>query len=348
MKRASTLIGIILIVVVMPLSAGEGAVSALGLDEVPGAYAVYRDSRGAIPAYLGLCYLGGNELAIRRWVPSSGEEYLLNETWYVRDEAGGSLVEAGSMSLIRGKADETLGALIGDVALWLQVWFETRARFADSPRYEAGERNGMVFEYWVPIARLRSVSRGGEPAGSGELTLVTVGVLASTNDPAFYAYRGEPARPAGAGTAIVASGGARKVPLDGLTVSLDANWTAGQDGSYRVSGAGGLLARLAAEPLEVAGPGPEPGISDAFGLIRLLVIYSSPVMIADSLRVFVHAEYPCLFYRSYDPVSGVTTARYRTFVPRGGSSLVIVTLSVEDATFARNREYFESIFFGGR
>ncbi len=344
MKRAITLTGVLFAFAAVPLFASPGGVAALGFDEIPGAYAVYRDSRGPGPAYVGLCYLGGNELAIRRWVPSSGEELLFNETWYVRDEAAGPSVEAGTLNLIRGKAEDGAGPLIGEVSLWLQVWLETRARFSASPRYEAGERNGMVFEYWVPVARLRSVSAGGEPAGSGELTLVTVGVLSSANDPAFYAYRGEPSRAAGPGVAISSAGAPREVPLDGLKVSLDANWTAGQDGSYRIARAGGLLARLAAEPLDVAGS----GVSDAFGLIRLLVLYSSPVMIADSLRVFVHAEYPCLFYRSYDPGTGVTTARYRTFVPRGGSSLAVVTLSVEDAAFARNREYFESVFFGGR
>ncbi len=344
MKRAITLTVILLTLAAGTSFASPGGYAPLRIDEVSGAYAVYRDSRGPVPAYVGLCYLGGNELALRRWVPSTGEEHLLNETWYLREDSGGQRVEAGTMSLIRGKADERLGALIGEVATWLQTWLETRERFSDTPRYEAGERNGMVFEYWVPVARLRSVSPDGAGAGSGELTLVTVGVLASANDPAFYAYRGEPVPSTGPGAAIVASGSARAVPLDGLTVNLDDNWKAGTDGSYRFVGSGGAIARLAAEPLDVA----SSGVTDAFGLIRLLVLYSSPVMIADSLRVFVASEYPCLFYRSYDPATKVTTARYRTFIPRGGESLAIVTLSVEDAMFTRNRDYFESIFFGGR
>jgi|GEM_PF-3147119 len=367
MKRS--LLAILGAVCLAPLLFSDPAVfSPLAFDEIPGSYAIYRDDRGATPVYVGICFIAGNELALRRYDPSDKSEILLKQTFYTTDSrSGGRTLEPGTVSLLRGslKSGDGASAFPGEVYAWMSIWLDTRGRFADSTQYEVPGEYISLFEYWVPVIQLRGIARAADFGGNGEASipadggtaggsevpgtgsagaavrLVTAGILSSGTDPAFYSFAGEP-NPVDGPDVKITPREPIEIDLDGLSARVDGNWSKGQNGGYRLMGKDGQLAWLGSESLDLKDSGAR-GILD---LIKLLVLYTPEVVIADSLRIFVHAEYPCLFYRSYDPSTGMVTARYRIFVPRNGSGLSIVTLGARDSVFAKNRAYLEGLLFG--
>lgn len=320
----------------------------LSFDEAPGSYAIYRDDRGAAPVYLGICFISGNELALRRYDTSDQSEILIKQTFYTTSSpSGAQTLEPGTVNVLRGTLGSGGGesAFLGDVYDWMSTWLDTKSRFADSTQYEVAGKDVSLFEYWVPVIQFRGIRAGSadsSASGGAVVRLVTAGILSSGTDPAFYSFTGEPL-PVESPAAEIRSGESVDVTLGGLSVSLDGNWSRGQDGVYSVMGGGGRLAWIGSEVLDLKDSGAR-GILD---LIKFLVLYTPEVVIADSLRIFVHAEYPCLFYRSYDATTGTIIARYRMFVPMEGSGLSIVTLGARDSVFARNRAYLEGILFGG-
>lgn len=320
----------------------------LAFDEVPGSYAIYRDDRGVAPVYLGICFVSGNELALRRYDTSDQSEILIKQTFYTTSSpSGAQTLEPGTLSVLRGTLGSGGGesAFPGEIYDWMSTWLDTRQRFADSTQYEAAGRDVSLFEYWVPVIQLRGIrtaSADASAVGNAVVRLVTAGILSSGTDPAFYSFTGEPLS-VESPAAEIRPLESVDVTLGGLSVNLDGNWSRGQDGSYGIMGGGGRLAWIGSEVLDLKDSGAR-GILD---LIKFLVLYTPEVVFADSLRIFVHAEYPCLFYRSYDASTGTVIVRYRMFVPREGSGLSIVTLGARDSVFARNRAYLEGILFGG-
>jgi len=176
-------------------------------------------------------------------------------------------------------------------------------------------------------------------------TLVTAGIMQTAADPAFYGYTGEPEILAGpvlqGSVGSLVPGEPVPVLMDGLSIPLDANWQRGGDGVYRIGGVTGGDAYCTVESLDLA----DFGNSDSFDLIKLFILYSGGTLLPEGLRIFVYDEYPCLFYRVWDPVRKQVTVQYRMFVPRSGTAVSVVSLGVFESVYNENRAYFDGILF---
>jgi hypothetical protein len=316
----------------------------LVFKEVPGAYAIYRDTRFGETAYVGLCAVGGNELALRMYVPSTQSELLVMQTFYTVENpsgSGGLDIEPGTIDLIRGdfSADDATKRLLPLVYNWMNAWLHSRSRFEEMPEYAFDEDGMYLFQYWIPVLQMKDADISPDAAAGG-VTLVTAGVAESGTDPAFFEYRGEAKVVAGPAFALKA-GEERMVDIAGLSAPLDSNWISGEDGVYRIPGKTGRDAYFMAEVLDTE----QFGDSDTFDMIKLFLLYSGGTLLPEGLRIFSFDDNPCLFYRLYDPGTGQVTVQYKMFLPRDGKSITVLSLGAFESIFTANRDFFESILF---
>jgi hypothetical protein len=309
--------------------------------ETVGAYAIYRDARPEGEAYIGICYLGGNELAIRLFESASGNELLFTQTWYVSS----GKAAPGTISLVRGSFDSSplAGRVDSLVAEFADAWLASRDRFAEESEFAvAGETPGYDFRYWVPVFRVYAsgIERENPETGEGSVALATAGIAQSGSDAAFYDFDGFPKAKTGPVDAI-AAGSPRVVSVDGFSVPLDSNWAEGDDGIWRVARKGAQDAAFLIESLDLS----DYGDRDVFDLIRLLVLNSGWRLLPEDLRIFVFNERPCVHYRVFDPETETVTVQYKMFIPRGESRFSLVSLSIYEPLYEANRDYFDSILF---
>jgi hypothetical protein len=328
-------------VVADPLLESAPEYQPLDFAETQGAYAIYRDTRGGEDAYIGLCFLGGNELAVRLFVPATGSELLFTQTWYVSS----GRAAPGTISLVKGAfgSSAVAGELIPLLTGWADAYLSSRGRFDDEPDFSVERDDGTLdFGYWVPVFRvLASGSERANPdTGKGSITLVTAGIAQSGNDPAFYAFRGFPSIKTGP-VETIARGTPLTASVDGYSVALDSNWARGRDGIWRIARAGAQDAAFLIEPLDLSAYGDR----DVFDLIRLLVLNSGWQLVPGDLRIFVFNECPCVFFRVFDPATETVTAQYKMFIPREGARFSMVSLSIYEPLYEANRAYFDSILF---
>lgn len=312
--------------------------------ETPGAFAVYRDTRFGGNAYIGLCAMGGNQLALRLYEPATKNELLVLQTFYTtpKGEKSGQLdIEPGSLDLIRGdfSASEASQRLLPLVYNWLNAWLHSRTRFDQAHEFDFEEDGRYHFQYWVPVLQMGGADLQDAEA-NGSVSLVTAGMASSADDPAFFDYTGEPETVAGPKVSIVASA-ARSVKVDGLAFPLDDNWKQDGDGLYRIAQSTPQDAYFMVETVNRG----DFGNLDSFGLIKILLLGSGTTLLPDSLRVFASGDSPAVFYRVYDPASGQVSVQYKLFVPRDEERLSIVSLGAFESVYADNKEYFDAILF---
>jgi hypothetical protein len=159
-----------------------------------GEYAYYRDTRGESVAYIGLCVMGRNKLAIRLWESDNGNELIVLETFFTTGDkyaAGGLTAEEGTIDLIRG--DFSMGrsaSVLSEVLSWADAWVKARPLSGSVFEFTGGASSEYVFQSRVPVMQLRGTL---SDAGGKALELVKAGVLVSGADPAFYGWKGEDA-----------------------------------------------------------------------------------------------------------------------------------------------------------
>lgn len=324
-----------------PFSANPPVYKPIDFAEIPGAFAIYHDTRSGGDSYVGLCFLGGNELAVRLFEAATGNELLFTLTWY---EAAG-VAEPGTISLVKGSFSSSAlaGRVISLVSGMADAWLSSRARFDEEPDFTASDPSGMYdFRYWVPVFRVYSapLEHANPTTGEGSVTLATAGVAQSGNDPAFYAYRGFPQVKTGPVDTIL-PGNELTACVDGYRVHLDSNWAEGSDGIWRISRSGAQDAAFLIETLNLA----DYGDRDVFDIVRLLVLESGWQLVPDELRIFVFNECPCVYYRVFDPETETITVQYKMFIAREDTRFSMVSLSIYEPLYEANREYFDSILF---
>ena len=324
-----------------PFSANPPDYKPIDFAEIPGAFAIYHDTRSGGDSYIGFCFLGGNELAVRLYEALTGNELVFTLTWY--EDAG--VAEPGTISLVKGSfgSSALAGRVISLVKVIAGAWLSSRTRFDEEPDFTESDEGGMYdFRYWVPVFRVYSagLERANPATGEGSVTLATAGVAQSGSDPAFYSYRGFPAVKTGPVDTIV-PGRELTASVDGFTVSLDSNWSEGTDGIWRIARAGAQDAAFLIETLNLA----DYGDRDVFDIIRFLVLESGWQLVPDELRIFVFNECPCVYYRVFDPETETITVQYKMFIAREDTRFSMVSLSMYEPLYEANREYFDSILF---
>lgn len=312
----------------------EQVFTPLVFDEINGSYAIYRDTRFGDPAYIGLCALGGNQLAFRLYIPASKTELLVSHTFYtVRNSANEIDIEPGTINVILGdfNTNDATRHFLPLIYDWMDAWLDSRSQFAELSDYMY-ERDGQYsFQYWIPILQMKN---------NDTITLVTAGIAKTAQDSAFFGYKGEVQTASGPRVQIKA-GTPRTVTVDGLSVPLDTNWILSADGSYRIASTTKEDAVFTVKSLDMEGFGNK----DIFDLIKQFVLNSGSTLVPDGLRIFVFNEFPCLYYKTMDSATGRVMVQYRVFVPRSQSTLSVITLRAFESVYDDNREFFDAILF---
>lgn len=312
----------------------EQVFTPLVFDETNGSYAIYRDTRFGESAYIGLCALGGNQLALRLYIPASKTELLVSHTFYtVQNGANDIDIEPGTINVIVGdfNANDATRHFLPLIYDWMDAWLDSRSRFAELSDY-VYERDGQYsFQYWIPILQMKS---------KDTITLVTAGIAKTAQDPAFFGYKGEVQTVFGPRVQIKAGVG-RTVMVDGLSVPLDTNWTLSADGSYRIASSTKEDAVFSVKTLDMEGFENK----DIFDLIKQFILYSGSTLVPDGLRIFVFNEFPCLYFKTMDSATGSVMVQYRMCIPRSQSSLSVITLRAFESVYDENKEFFDAILF---
>jgi hypothetical protein len=179
-----------------PLSSQEAPAeySPLAFSGKTGEFAYYRDTRGESVAYIGLCVMGRNKLAIRLWEPDSGNELIVLETFFTTGDKyveGGLTAEEGTIDLIRGDFSKGRSAsVLSEVLSWADAWVKARPLSGSVFEFAGGASAEFVFQSRVPVIQLRGTP---SDASGKSLALVRTGVLSSGSDPSFYGWKGEDA-----------------------------------------------------------------------------------------------------------------------------------------------------------
>jgi hypothetical protein len=317
--------------------------TSLVFKEIPGSYAIYRDTRFGETAYIGLCAIGGNELALRLYIPSDKTELLFMQTFYtVPNTVDPTIadIEGGTIDLIRGdfSANTSTKRFLPLLYDWMNAWLHSRSRFDEMPEYSFEEKSTYNFQYWIPVLQMKGCEAGTE--GLGAVTLVTAGVAESGFDPAFFEFTGEGKIVAGP-EVVLAAGEPRQVNVSGLSVPLDSNWSAGDGGMFFISRSTPQDATFTVDIIDVS----DFGNSDTFDMIKLFILYSGSILLPEGLSIFSFDENPCLFYRVYDTETGQATIQYKLFLPRDPNSIFVVSLGALESVYKANRDFFDSILF---
>lgn len=170
--------------------------SPLAFAGKQGEYVYYRDARSASVAYVGLCVMGRNKLAIRLWEADTGNELIVLETFFTTGDkyaSGGLTAEGGTIDLIRGDFGVGRSAtILPEILSWADAWVKAKSLANGEVAFAGGEGGEFTFQSRVPVIQLR----GTVPDADGKaLELVKAGALSSGADPAFYAWKGEGADP---------------------------------------------------------------------------------------------------------------------------------------------------------
>jgi hypothetical protein len=161
-----------------------------------GEYVYYRDARGQSVAYVGLCVMGRNKLAIRLWESDTGNELIVLETFFTTGDKyvpGGLSAEGGTIDLIRGDFGVGRSAtILSEILACADAWVKAKSVANGDGEFSGGPDGEFVFQSRVPVIQLR----GTRPDADGKaLELVKAGSLSSGADPAFYGWKGEGADP---------------------------------------------------------------------------------------------------------------------------------------------------------
>ncbi len=324
--------------------AGPVEYEPLRFADMPGSWAMYRDETGSEPAYLGLFYVGGNELAIRYYRPSDKKELLVLQTWHVGSggSSAGPEASTGALEVIRGDlSDAAALQSVSNAERWAQKWLQARTRMPGEPEVRLeNEAGSPVFQFWIPLFAVKEFD-------SARVRLVSAGLSSSGADPAFFDWKGEPAEAKGPGGKIV-PGTPGSVFLEGLELPLDSAWTDAASAPEEWAVPAKVLALNGREAARVLVDTVDLSAHASLDLPRLMSAYllqTGGYLSAEGLSVSVVDGVPCLFCRVLDPETGLARIQFRLFFSRGGSVVSVLGLEADESVYLENEAYFESILF---
>ncbi len=315
-----------------PLPESEG----LSFPDAPGSYVIYRDVTGKDERYVGLCYLGGNELAIRMYNQADGSEVVVVETLYtIPAENGRRELDPGSITIIRGDIN---GSAVRDLVprtwQWIQSWLSSRPSAPDALEWTYEEESVYSFEYWIPLIQLRS--------DGSAYRLVTAGRIQSVTDASFFAFTGEGVAEGGPVYDLVYTPGAAEMTGKALPSRPlwfpDSHWVTASDGISRITRVTGQDAFAVEESVSSG----DIGGLDSLTFMKLLVVHSGYELVADRVRVFREGDDVCALFCVHDRESATRTVQFKRLRQEAGR-FRILSLGVAQSLFDRNPQYFSTV-----
>lgn len=329
---------------------------SLVFDDVPGTYASYKMSQEERVAYIGLCAIGGNELAIRYYEEDTGVELLVLETFYTQQDSKDPSRERaveGSVELIRGDFSHEGSSFVLPMVLgWIDEWLSSKDQFTTLPEYRSGQGKTHLFQFWIPLVQLREVTgadkRIGDITGfsTGEVSLFSVGLASSGTDPAFFEWKGESVLDLAKSenTKVVPTidlGETKTISIDELEFELDSNWKQDEEGFWNLSLSGIEGALLVVDTIDIN----QVVNTDSFDLMKLYILGSPGRVLAEGLAIFSVDDLPCLFFRVQNLKTGQINIQYRLFVSRNEQFLSVIGLEIDEELYQKNKAYFDAILF---
>lgn len=304
-----------------------------------GEYVYYLDRRTETPKLVGFMALGSNEYMVRSYDMISEEEVIVIYTIESKDSPNitkiglvkGSLEDEEfnrqtlnftNISALSAKTD--LSSFPKPVAVidpWEQFDFTLI----------------HIFRFWVPLFFEYSVENEEDP--DKNMTLLTVGIAESSEDPDFVNFTGLPGGKPGSKFQIEA-GPEQPATWDGITLPLDTAWKLEGDKTAVIEGESGQDAVVMIE----SGNFGDFGDFKPYAFMKYQLLTSPGAVKGDSVKVSHYKQMPVLEYDYLDQ-NGIYRKVIKLFVDRGNNVYSIVTLSVQSSLYRLNSDYFRGILF---
>jgi hypothetical protein len=310
----------------------------------PGDYVIYHDTRTEPDAYLGILYLGEPNYYLRRYEPESGQSTEVAVGLLPDTELDSTPVKVIDV----GPGPEAVRAVVVDfLRLAAQRGRVDERGFPEEIQLEEPALEGQAhslastYKFWVPIFQLFQCSWGDDP--SRGLGVVSAGHALRLDDPAFFAYAGPGRLSEGPHLHLVAAE-PDPVSVDGLRLSLDANWYPYNGCLFQIHESTQQDAVLVVETLDLE----EVGVPSIYSLMKYTLLMKDPEieLLGDRTRVYQRGQTPVLEFTVVDRRSHVLTRQLTRFISRGDRVFSMETLAALDTVYQDNRAYFDGILFG--
>jgi len=340
-----------------PKSGSASAAMSSYPASISGDYVVYRDYTWKAPTWIGFLRYDDSTWGAFVITPSSGTNVSI---LFRSERVDGAMVLTGQ-NIISKITNADVGAvnylmqLLPDLSSWRLAAAKdgnTVVATKEAPRSELlppavslsltrAEFGGditLTFAPEIPVFNLQSMAGSG---GKAMLSLERYGRIQTGGDAAFFGFAPRPAAKSGPALAVPASRKTEARTVDGVTLSLDGQWTMIADNTFFL----GNSAVIIVDTLDLAlMQVPRENLS--LSLVRLFSLSSGTAWSDPSaLAVSGTAKRFRVENTFYDMESGTVNRDIKLCVPSSdGKKCTVVSLSVNETAYRANKAYFDSLF----
>lgn len=324
---------------------------------VSGEYVVYRDYTWAKPTWIGFLYYDDSTYGAFAFTPETGSRVSMLFSGEAMD---GTFVLTGQNIISKITQDDVtavnyLMRLLPDMYAWRASSGSAPsatpnpapvARSALLPSLVRQNRaiasfGGEVTLTYAPEVPVFGLQGMGSADGAPVLSLVRMGRIQSGGDSAFFDFSPPGEAKAGVDLKVPATRKTESVPVDGVTLNLDDQWTMIADNTFLL----GDAALIIVDTLDL-GPVGISRESLPLGLVRLFALSSATSWsIPEEISVRGDAKRFSIGNLFIDSASGSLSRDIKTCIPSAdGKTCLIVSLSVSETAYRANETYFKSLF----
>lgn len=321
---------------------------------ISGDYVVYRDWSWEKPTWIGFLYYNDSTWGAFMKDPSTGSDVRL---LFSTETLDGKLVLTGQNIVSKITQDDVLSVnYLMKLLPVFHAWRNGAASVSASPSKESGRSSllppivtldasdamfgGAVkatFAPEVPVFNMRSLDGAGDRR---VMTLERVGRVKSS-DTEFFSFvaAGEPK--AGAALALDSKRVAEKRVVDGVSLTLDGQWTMYADNMFFLGNSAALIVdTLDLSLMQI------PRENLPLSLVRMFSLSSADSwVVPSSLSVAGTASRFTVTNLIFDSTRGSLNRDIKTcVVSKDGASCVVISLSVNETAYQANKAYFSSLY----
>lgn len=340
-----------------PKSGSASAAMASYPESISGDYVVYRDYTWKSPTWIGFLRYDDSTWGAFVITPSSGANVSV---LFRSERVDGAMVLTGQNIISKiTNADVSavnyLMQLLPDLSSWRMAATKdgkTVVSTKEAPRSdllppavslpltraEFGGEITLTFAPEIPVFNLQSMTGSG---GKAMLVLERYGRIQTGGDAAFFGFAPRPAAKAAPALAVPSSRKAEARTVDGVTLSLDGQWTMIADNTFFL----GDSAVIIVDTLDLALM-QVPRENLALSLVRMFSL-SSGTAWSDPLALAVSGTAKRFRVENtfYDVESGTVNRDIKLCVPSAdGKKCTVASLSVNETAYRANKAYFDSLF----
>jgi len=301
-------------------------------SDIPGSYAIYKDSRFKEEAIIGLCYVGDDSIIVRSYEPRTKKElvFLLN---FAGDE--NEIYVGQDLEILKGNMNSSENAqrLIPMVINWSTSWYKSRKLIAEKERYSFSSDDDFNYLSYVPVFQIETIGN------DGKFSLCSIGIIKDSNDERFFKFTKIP-EPVDAASYKIPQGKDMEVTVDGLKGQLDSNWKKASENLYVLAKITPQDAAFFIETLNYK----KVGFTSLKQFANFMLLASQDVvLLTEGSKIeFIDGSY-FITSRLYDPVQNKITVQESQLIERNDGFVSIATVACYESLYLQNKDYFDKI-----